>query len=152
MTRQGNASVNFKKGFSLIEFLISLVILTIVGIALSNMVVLYIHQKVKATIINHAADAAEELKNFPDKLKNCKGGDACQGFSICQSSIYCYDTNVCTSNACIVCYTNPDNGKKIYYSFKSSEISGYNGTYKVTLCWKYAGQSDTYTTVITVNP
>jgi len=149
-----NAIANFKKGFSIIEFLISIVILTIVGIALSNMVVLYIHQRVKSTIANHAPDAAEVLVNYPDKVKNCVGKDPCNGFGgSCTSSIYCSSDNVCTSSSdCIVCYTNPDSGKKIYYSFGASKIGSYNGTYKVTLCWKYADYNDTYTTVITVNP
>jgi prepilin-type N-terminal cleavage/methylation domain-containing protein len=148
------ANVNTKKGFSLVEFLIALIILTLSAIALFNLVVLFIHNKVKTTIVSHAPDAARNLVLYPEKVKNCNVADPCNGFSTCQSSIYCgSNVDVCSSNnTCITCYTNPDNGRKIYYSFNASNIGNGDNTYKVILCWKYAGITGNYTTVITLNP
>ncbi len=129
-----------EKGFSLVEFLISLVILTLVGIALLNSIVFFLNKKLQTAIASHTADAAKNLVAYPEKLENCMGVEACDAFddAACQSSISC-DENYCTaSDKCVVCYTNPENGKKFFYSFNSSLVE--SGTdyriYKVKMCWK----------------
>ncbi len=143
-----------KKGFTMLEFLISLILVTLTAIALFNGMVLLLHQKVKKTIQTHTADAAINLVAYPDKLNNCLESlghnDPCVELkNNCDSSIYCSDSNICEDvNKCVVCYTNPESGKKIYYGFVSDNLT--NGTYKVTLCWNYAGQEGNYTTVISI--
>ena len=141
-----------KKGFSLIEFLVSLAILILIGIALFNSIVFLLHRKLIDTLNAHVPDAAQNLIVYREKLEKCSGVDACQAFdSNCSSSIYCQKN--CTSpNTCVVCYTNPDNGKKIFYSFNDSLLS--NGTdavlYKVNICWKYGGRENVHTMVISI--
>jgi len=140
------------RGFSLVEFLVALVILTLVGIALFNSIVYFIHRNLIDTLDFHMPDAAQNLVIYSDKLNNCGGGDACQAFdSDCPSSIYC-KKNCTASDTCIVCYTNPDNGKKLYYSFNASLIKNTttSKTYRVTLCWKYGGQNNTLIVPITI--
>ena len=140
---------NTKKAFSLIEFLVALVILTLTGIALFNTVVFFIHQQVKKTIIVHAPDAAQQLKIYNEKLTHCNSIDACASFSgDCYSSIFCNENYCYDNNKCIICYTNPDNGRKIFYSFNASEIA--NSTYRVTLCWNFTGSRDFYNAVISL--
>jgi competence protein ComGC len=150
MKRDVIVIANFKRAFSLMEFLVSLIILTIVLIALFNTVVFFLNQKVKSTIASRGADAALELITYPQKLDNCIDKDPCEELSsLCSSSVYCSDESVCEEpNSCVVCYTNPDNGKKIFYGLGTSRIS--NGTYKVQLCWIFGGYNGTYTTVITL--
>jgi len=141
------------RAFSLVEFLVALVILTLVGIALFNSVVYFIHRKLIDTLDFHMPAAAQNLIIYSDKLNNCGSGDACQAFddSNCPSSIYC-KKNCTASDTCIVCYTYPDNGKKLYYSFNASllESTSSRKIYKVTLCWKYGGHSNNQTTLITI--
>jgi len=143
-----------KKGFSLVEFLVSLVILTLVGIALFNSIVFFIHKKLITTLDSHIPDAAKNLITVPEKLKNCKNVQACDAFSdsSCTSSISCAENYCTNSSKCVICYTNPDNGRKLFYSFNASLIN--NGTdvdtYSVTICWKYGGQNNTKTLLISI--
>ena len=136
----------------MVEFLVSLVILTLLGVALFNSVVFFIHRKLIDTLNTHIPDAAQNLIVYSGKLEKCTGGDACQAFdSNCPSSIYCKKD--CTSlDTCVICYTNPDNGKKIFYSFNASLLS--NGTnvllYKVNICWKYGGMNSKHTMVLSI--
>ena len=144
-----NASANTKRAFTLVEFLVALVILTLTGIALFNTVVFFIHQQVKKTIIVHTSDAVEQLKVYSEKLNNCNNIGACASFSgDCYSSISCNEDYCYDSNKCVICYTNPDNGKKIFYSFNASKID--NNTYLVTLCWNFTGSKGFYNAVISL--
>ena len=139
-----------KKGFTMLEFLVSLIILTLTAIALFNTVVFMLHYRVKQTIKTHVADAALNLVAYPGKLNNCNHGDPCQNLlDNCPSSISCSNDDVCTdNNTCVICYTNPDNGRKIYYGFNATQLS--EKTYAVNLCWVYAGENGNYTTVISL--
>jgi len=150
MKRQESANANFKKAFSLLEFLVALLILTLGLIALFNTLVFFLNQKLKSTIASRSADAALELVTYPQKLDNCIDKDPCDELlALCPSSVYCSDESVCEDpNACVICYTNPDNGKKIFYGLGTSQIS--NGTYKVQLCWIFGGYNGTYTSVVTL--
>ncbi len=150
MIPQRNVIANSRKAFSLLEFLVSLIILTLALVALFNAVVFFLNQKVRNTISSRGADAALELLSNPQKLENCIGTDPCSELlTSCASSVYCSSSDVCSNpNSCIACYTNPENGKKIYYGLSSSQIS--NGTYKVELCWIFGNYNGTYTTVITL--
>ena len=141
------------RAFSLVEFLVALVILTLVGIALFNSIVYFIHRNLIDTLDFHMPDAAKNLVIYSDKLNHCGGGDACQAFdgSNCTSSIYC-KKNCTAPDTCIVCHTNPDNGKKLYYSFNAYLVENTTNskTYRVTLCWKYGEQNNTLTVPITI--
>jgi len=154
MKTKMNVYAFIKKGFTLLEFLISLILVTLTAIALFNGVVLFLHQKVKKAIQIHTADAALNLVAYPDKLNNCLvsagHNDPCKELqNYCESSIYCGVNNICEDvNKCVVCYINPDNGKKIYYGFIADNLT--NNTYKVTLCWNFTGETANYTTVISI--
>lgn len=143
-------SANTKKGFTIIEFLVSLVILTLTGVALLNTVVLFIHNQLQKTIIAHTIDAAMQLQIYSEKLGNCQDKNACDAFkdSECASSVSCNESYCSASDKCVVCYTNPDNGRKIFYSFNASQIE--DGNYFVTLCWEYAGKKGFYNAVISL--
>lgn len=150
MVPQRNVIVNSRKAFSLLEFLVSVIILTLTLVALFNAVVFFLNLKIRNTVSSRAVDASQELLANPQKLENCIGKDSCEELlSSCTSSVYCSSPDVCTNlNSCIVCYTNPENGKKIYYGLSSFQLS--NGTYKVELCWIFGNSNGTYTTVITL--
>jgi len=145
------ATASSKKGFSLIEFLVSLFIVTLALVALTNAVVFFLHQKVKNTVASRTADAALELINSPSKLDFCNEKNPCDELTNnCDNSVYCGgNTDICNApDSCIVCYTNPKSGRKIYYGLGSSKLS--NGTYKVELCWIFGDSRGNYTTVITL--
>jgi type II secretory pathway pseudopilin PulG len=137
-----------RRGFSIVELLFAMLILLLTGIAFVNSLAFFIHQKVKQTIVLHMVDAAKSLVADRAKLIACEGKDPCGAFgSTCDSSISCDDTACSDPNSCVVCYTNPDTGKKIFYSFSSEEVkSGSDYTlYKVVICSKYAGTLDNQT-------
>ena len=143
-----------KRGFSLLEFLVALIILTLTGIALLNTVVFFLHRKVLETVKVHTADAALNLVAHSGKLSNCLKSaghtDPCAELtSRCDSSVHCSTPNICSdNNTCVVCYTNPSNGRSIYYGFIADNATPTS--YEVTLCWDYAGMEGNYTTVITL--
>jgi prepilin-type N-terminal cleavage/methylation domain-containing protein len=154
-----------RKAFSLIEVLVALIILTIVGVALVNTVVLFLQLRLINSMDNHMVDAASNLASMPQKVKNCTAiSDPCAIFNTtdCKSSVSCNQTYCTSNNTCVVCYTNPQNGKAFYYGFNASLISnssttplGSNSTnsfdvYQVTLCRSYAGKTKEQTFIIHV--
>jgi len=149
-----NVGVNSKKSFSLVEFLVSLLILTLSLIALTNAVVFFMQWKLKNAIASHTADVALELINFKEKLNNCQGVSALdflQNATYCNSpsSVYCRDETLCEDNfTCIICYINPDTGKKIFYAFNATQLG--NETYRVNIYWLFGNYNGSYTTVITI--
>ena len=146
-----NATAYTKKGFSIVEFLITLIILTLTAVALLNVVVLLLHHRVKQTVKDRAAEAALNLIAHPEKIQSCQSGSACKHLlAYCENSISCKNDDICyDNNSCIVCSTNPHNGRHIFYGFNATEIEK-NKTYSVTLCCIYGQENGTYTTVITL--
>jgi len=145
-----SANIN-KKGFSLIEFLIALALISIVALALVNSVVFLLQQRVRESVKVHTTEAAQKLVYSPSKLENCVGkSDPCgELLSTCKNSVDCADSAVCEdTNTCVVCYTNPSNGRKLFYGFVADNITA--NTYKVTLCWIYGADRGNYTTVISL--
>ncbi len=160
MLIQGNVFANFRnyfrKGFSLIEVLVALIILTLIGLALVNTVVLFLQIRLINNLDNHMVDAARNLASVPAKVENCTAlADPCSVFAPpdCPSSVSCNQT-YCSADKCVACYVNPRNGKTFFYGFNATLISNATATgttfdvYRVTLCRNYAGKTKTKTFVI----
>jgi prepilin-type N-terminal cleavage/methylation domain-containing protein len=151
-----NAFADSKKGFSIIELLVAIALLTIIAIALINTVVLYMQRRLVQTIDNHMVDAASNLVAYPDKVQYCTShSDPCSEFSRsdCPSSISCNPNYCNASDVCIACYSNPQNGKKLFYSFNSSLLINSTNylVYKVVICRKYANYTQNKTFVIHIH-
>ena len=140
-----------KRGFSLLEFLIAMTVIALVGIALFNGIAAMLTKKNRETVAMHAADAAEVLRGYPAKLNACLGkSDPCaELLAACNSSLSCGDTSVCDdNNTCVVCYTDPYNGRKLFYGFVSDNLTA--NTYKVTICWAYGSETGNFTTTLSL--
>jgi len=134
---------NTKKAFSLVEFLVGLVILTLVSVALFNSIVFFMHKSLERKVVYLTSKASEELYSYPEKVRYCSNQtiDACYAFTNypnCKNSLYCgNNTDYCQDNSkCVVCI--PQEGKTFYYSFNASLVE--NGTnyevYELNICWK----------------
>lgn len=140
-----------KRAFSLLEFLIAMTVIALVGIALFNGIAIMLAKKNRETVAIHTADAAQVLRGYPAKLNACLGkSNPCAELTAeCNSSLSCGDTSVCDdNNTCVVCYTDPYNGRKLFYGFVSDNIT--TNTYKVTLCWVYGSETGNFTATLSL--
>jgi len=145
---------NTKKAFSLVEFLVSLVILTFISVALLNSIVFFMHKSLEKKVVYLTSKAVDELRGLRKKVRYCSNQtiDACYAFTSypnCKNSLYCNNTSYCRDdNKCLVCV--PQEGKTFYYSFNASLIK--NGTdyeaYELNICWKLGNKEGTKKQII----
>lgn len=138
-----------RRGFSLLEFIVAMAIVAIVGIALFNSVAYLLSRENKTKIYLHLVDAAKTLRGYPSKINNCVGKtDPCaELLSACNNSLSCANNSVCGDpNTCIVCYSDPSNGEKLYYGFIANNLTTH--TYELKLCWIYGAGRGNFTTTI----
>jgi prepilin-type N-terminal cleavage/methylation domain-containing protein len=145
-----DVNVSTKKAFSLVEFLVSLVILTIISVALLNSIVFFMHKSLERKVVYLTSKAIDELHSLKDKVKNCTSADACDAFNDpdCENSLNCNSSYCTDSNKCVVCV--PEGGKNFYYSFNASELENTDDyeAYKINICWKFGGSKGTKEEII----
>jgi prepilin-type N-terminal cleavage/methylation domain-containing protein len=136
-----NVYANTKKAFSLMEFLVALLILTLISVALLNSIVFFLHKSLEKKVVYLTSKAVDNLYSYPKKVENCNShpADACAAFqnnTDCKNSLSCNKSYCSDNNKCVVCV--PQEGKIFYYSFNASlvENSTKYKAYKLNVCWK----------------
>jgi len=136
-----NVNANTKKAFSLVEFLVGLIILTLVSVALLNSIVFFLHKSLEKKVIYLTSKAVDSLYSYPEKVKYCYNHptDACASFQNdinCMNSLKCNENYCSNNNKCIVCV--PQEGKIFYYSFNASLVRNETTyeAYELNICWK----------------
>jgi len=129
-----NVYANTKKAFSLVEFLVALIILSLISVALMNGVVFFTHKSIEQKVVYLTSKVPEILKTDRDKLNNCTDRDPCASFNNdCLNSLNCQHPDSCIVRI-------PENGKDYYFSISTFKIPD-SDIYKVTTCAKIFGKT-----------
>ena len=126
------------KGFSLIELLVAIVVISLSLIALLNTFVFFLSSRVKYTVAMDSLLAARYLALNLTKSENCNSTPACGIFlnvsllNKCKNSLN-YNAQECCNQPCGFCL--PTNYKPILYSFNAVKLQ--EKVYKLQICWKY---------------
>ncbi len=143
MVRIVFASFRYKKGFTILEIAITIILITLLAIGLINTVILYMNKSLLLTLHSHMVDAATNLIAYPEKISSCESiSNPCSVFNTtnCYNSINCNKSYCYRGDYCVICYENPNTGKTFFYGLKTQIVSTGNYTIvNATLCRYYSG-------------